>query len=394
VGARGEDLRREARPVTRGDFLSGGAAHGLVRAIAADAGVEIGGHFGAVGAMRERFLAGEPCDIVILTHAQVAALCAQERAEPRMCADLGSVATSIAVRSGDGVPDVSNADALRAALLGADAIYFPDPAKATAGIHFAKVLDLLGIAQRVEDRLRIFPNGSTAMAQMAQAPGRPLGCTQATEIVATPGVTWVAPLPKGFDLSTVYTAAVSRAARDPGGAKRFYERLADDGAAALRQRAGFEGARIRPATNRDREGAVRVMQAGAAELGIPWPAARVEREYADLEATFVAPGGTFDVAIAPDGRVVGCAGLQVIDRNTGRLRAMYVERAWRRQGLARRLLERMEAFARSRRMERVELETATVMKEAIALYEASGYEPIERTACGAEGCDLAFARRL
>jgi molybdate transport system substrate-binding protein len=69
-------------------FLSGGAAHGLVSALAAEAGIEPGGHFGAVGAMRERFLAGEPCDIVILTHAQVADLCAQERAEPRMSCDL------------------------------------------------------------------------------------------------------------------------------------------------------------------------------------------------------------------------------------------------------------------------------------------------------------------
>jgi molybdate transport system substrate-binding protein len=375
----------------RVEFLSAGAAHGLVRALAADAGVDVGGHFGAVGAMRERFLAGEPCDLTILTHAQVAQLCGEERAEPRMSADLGAVTTSIAVPGGTPRPDVSNAEALRAALLAADAIYFPDPAKATAGIHFAKVLDRLAIAQEVSARLRPFPNGSTAMARMAEARGAAIGCTQATEILATAGVDLVAPLPAGLDLSTVYTVAVSRAARDPVAARRFYEILADDANTAARARAGFEGVRIRPATNRDGPGALRVMQAGANELGIAWPAARVAREYDDLEATFVAPGGTFDVAVGADGAVVGCAGLEIVDGDRGRLRAMHVEAPMRRRGVGRRLLDRMLAFARSRRLARVELETASSMRAAIALYSAAGFERIER-ACEAEGCDLAFAR--
>lgn len=379
--------------MTRLDFLSGGAAHGLVRALAADAGVEVGGQFGAVGAMRERFLAGEPCDIVILTHAQVMELCAQERAEPRMCADLGCVATSVAVRARDAAPDVSTADALREALLAADAIYFPDPAKATAGIHFDKVLRELGIAREVQQRLRVFPNGSTAMARMSEAAGRPIGCTQATEIVATPGVKLVAALPRGLDLSTVYTAAVSRAARDPVAAERFYERLADDAAAPVRARAGFEGVRMRPATNRDSTGIQQLVRAGLSDLGLPCPDSLVARDLSDIEASFVAQGGTFDVAVAPDGDIVGCAGVEVLEGSAGRLRAMYVARAVQRQGIGRRLLERMLAFARSRRMNRMELDTNGAMRAAMALYASAGFEPVERAAC-AQGCDRVFARSL
>ena len=393
MGTHREDLGGAAGPVKPLAFLSGGAAHGLVGALAAEAGIEVGGHFGAVGAMRERFLAAEPCDIVILTHAQVAELCAQERAEPRMSCDLGSVATSVAVRASDASPDVSSAGGLRAALLAADGIYFPDPAKATAGIHFAKVLDQLGIAAQVRERLRIFPNGSTAMAHMAQAQGHPVGCTQATEILATRGVKLVAPLPSGLDLSTVYTAAVSRAARDPALAARFWERLADDAAQPQRARAGFEGVRIRPATNRDTPGALEVMQAGMRELALPWPAERVARDFDDLERSFVAPGGTFDVAVAADGHIAGCAGIEVIDGESCRLRAMYVEAALRGQGLGRRLLERMTAFARSRRFTRMELETANAMTDALRLYTAAGFARVERAPC-AQGCDAVYARSL
>jgi len=379
--------------MTRLEFLSGGAAHGLVRALAAQANVEAAGHFGAVGAMRERFLAGEPCDIVILTHAQLMQLCAEERAEPRMCADLGAVATCVAVRAQDDQPSVRDADGLRAALLAADAIYFPDPAKATAGIHFAKVLEQLGIAAEVEERLRVFPNGSTAMAQMARAGGHPVGCTQATEILATAGVKLVAPLPRGLDLSTVYTAAVSRAARDPVAAGRFFELLADDAAAPRRAKAGFEGVRLRPAMNRDARGVVDLVAAGLAQLRIGRSREQLDRDLGDLERIFVAPGGTFDVAVAPDGRIVGCAGVEVLDASACRLRAMYVDAAYRRQGLARRLLERVTAFARSRRFERMELETASSMRAAQSLYAAAGFRETAEPACTA-GCDLSFARDL
>ena len=83
-------------------------------------------------------------------------------------------------------PPVGDAAGLRAALLAADAIYFPDPKQATAGIHFAGVLERLGIAADVASRLKTFPNGATAMRELAAATtDRPIGCTQVTEIIST-----------------------------------------------------------------------------------------------------------------------------------------------------------------------------------------------------------------
>ena len=220
-------------------FVSAGAAHGLVDAIAREYGVPVGGSFGAVGAMMEKLDAGEPADIVILTRPQVDRLAAQSRVLPQSVADIGIVPTSIAVRIADGAPDVGSEAGLRAALLAADAIHFPDPARATAGIHFAKVIDALGIRGEVESRLRTHPNGATAMRTLADASGHPIGCTQATEILATPGVRLVGPLPKGFELDTLYTAAVHAHAADRKAAGAFVQKLT--GAATRRRRtaAGF-----------------------------------------------------------------------------------------------------------------------------------------------------------
>ena len=224
--------------------LSGGAAEGLVAALApsfeAEAGCEIDGTFGAVGAMRDRLLAGAPADVLILSRALIDELARQGHAVPGSVVDIGTVATAIAVRSGDSAPPVGDAAGLRAALLAAGEIHCPDPRRATAGIHFAGVLDRLGIAGEVAARLRTHPNGMTAMRALAAAAAeRPLGCTQVTEIVATPGVTLVAPLPDEFGLRTVYTAAVCARAVRPAEAGALVGLLTGAAAREERRRAGF-----------------------------------------------------------------------------------------------------------------------------------------------------------
>ena len=226
-------------------LLSAGAAQGLVRAleprVAAELGARLEGRFGAVGAMQALFDAGDPCDVLILTDAMIVSQGTRGMVNADTRVPLGRVRTGVAVRHGDAPPDVSTPDALCAALLAADTIYFPDPQKATAGIHFMKVLEALGIDARVRDRLRPHPNGATAMRELAAAPSlRPIGCTQVTEILYTPGVDLVAPLPTQFELATVYTAAVSARAADPTLAARFTSLLSSDEALALRRAGGFE----------------------------------------------------------------------------------------------------------------------------------------------------------
>ena len=89
----------------------------------------------------------------------------------------------------------------------------PDTKASTAGIHVAKVLAQLGIADEVATRLKIYPNGATAMRELAASDAeRPIGCTQSTEIIATKGVELSGSLPKGCELATMYTAGVTTSA--------------------------------------------------------------------------------------------------------------------------------------------------------------------------------------
>ena len=380
-----------AAPAMR--FVSAGAAQALVRAVAADAGVAVEGGFGAVGAMLERFRAGDGCDVVILTHAQIAELTARAEALPGSAADLGCVPTSVAVRAGDPAPDVATGEGLRAALLAADAVYFPDPSRATAGIHFAKVLDRLGIRAALDARIRTFPNGATAMAAMAQARGKPIGCTQSTEILATPGVKLVAPLPKGLDLETVYTAAASARAGDLEASRRFVARLTGPAAGAQRTGAGFGGEAIRPAIAADVDAIRRIVRSVLDEYRLAPDPDGIDRDLADPLASYAGRGGALDVVVEAHGNVVGCCGIYPLEHGACELRKMYLVKEARGRGLGKRLLDRALAFARGRGFERVELETASVLERAMALYAAAGFEPLAREAAACR-CDRAFALTL
>lgn len=219
-------------------ILSGGAAQALVDRMKGARDVQ--GTFGAVGAMRDKLLAGEPCDVLILTQALVDTLTQQGHVVAGSAAPLGVVMTGVAVRSGEAKHDVSTPEALKAVLRNASGVYFPDPQKATAGIHFMKVLKALGIDGELAGRIHNFPNGATSMAEMAKAAPGAIGCTQVTEILHVPGVDLIGLLPKEFELATIYTAAVCTKAQSPDEAREFVRLLAGNEAASARAECGFE----------------------------------------------------------------------------------------------------------------------------------------------------------
>ena len=226
-------------------MLSGGAAQGLVTQLQSRFesayGLGIHGTFSAVGAMKESLLAGTACDVIILTQALIDQLLLSGHLIAGSAQVVGVVKTGVAVKHGHPGPDIGNPAALRTAFEAARGIYFPDPVKATAGIHVLNVLKQLGLEAALANRFRTYPNGALAMKAMADSdePGL-IGSTQITEILNTPGVDLVAPLPKEFELATVYVAAVNTGAAKPKAAQDLINMLISPDAAALRLRCGFE----------------------------------------------------------------------------------------------------------------------------------------------------------
>jgi molybdate transport system substrate-binding protein len=226
------------------NVLSGGAAQGLVASLASQfkeaTGFDIAGEFGAVGVMADKLRKGTAADIVILTAPIVAQLARENWLVPPSIADVGMVETGIAVREGDAKVSVNDAAGLREVLLAAEAIFVPDVVTSTAGIHVSKILRQLRIADELAARLKIYPNGATAMRHLAASKAlRAIGCTQSTEIISTPGVVLSGSLPQGCDLATMYTAAVTKSAAHDRQARALIDLLTAADQRDVRERAGF-----------------------------------------------------------------------------------------------------------------------------------------------------------
>ncbi len=225
--------------------LSGGAAAAVVKAVESEftqrTGLRIDGTFSAVGQMRDKLVAGAPCDLVILTRPLVTQLVESGHVVAGSARSLGLVKTGIAVRQGTPHPPVQTREQLHAALSAARGIYCPDPDTATAGIHFLKVLKALGLHEAVGSRLRVYPNGATAMGAMAASPEDGLiGCTQGTESNYTEGVDLVDALPTEFERNTDYSVGLCTRAQHPEQAALLADLLAGPASQAVRRQGGFE----------------------------------------------------------------------------------------------------------------------------------------------------------
>lgn len=138
---------------------------------------------------------------------------------------------------------------------------------------------------------------------------------------------------------------------------------------------GPEGIVIRRATGADGAPVRELVFGVLAEYGLAPDPGDTDADLFDLEAAYFAAGGHFEVAADAQGRIVGCFGLRPLANGAVELRKMYLRREARGRGLGRRLLARAIALARAGGWPRLELETASVLKEAISLYEKTGFRP-------------------
>jgi len=80
------------------------------------------------------------------------------------------------------------------------------------------------------------------------------------------------------------------------------------------------------------------------------------------------------ILILSQEKAVACAAMKKFDHRTVEIKRMFVDKAHRGQGLAKRILAELEHWAKETGFERCVLETGKKQPEAIALYSGSGYK--------------------
>src|SRR5512147_1350425 len=141
------------------------------------------------------------------------------------------------------------------------------------------------------------------------------------------------------------------------------------------------GYELRQATNQDGEQIRGLIARVLSEYGIGTCASTTERDLVDIETSYRTAGGDFYVLM--DGAtVIGTVALHRESAAVGELCRMYLDRPYRGRGLGRRLFELAIDLAESLGFSELRLETASVLTQAIALYESAGFTRSGETPTG------------
>jgi len=131
---------------------------------------------------------------------------------------------------------------LKRALLAAKSISYSDPALGGAsGIHFARVLDRLGIANEVKSKT-VFAKPPNTIELMVANGEAEIGVTSPQGIIAVDGIELVGLLPGDLRDAIVFSAAIMAGAKDTAASKALVDFLRTLDAAAVIKAKGMDPA--------------------------------------------------------------------------------------------------------------------------------------------------------
>ncbi|MCC6795429.1 MAG: GNAT family N-acetyltransferase [Candidatus Hydrogenedentes bacterium] len=150
----------------------------------------------------------------------------------------------------------------------------------------------------------------------------------------------------------------------------------------------------RDATNADCAAVEQLVFDVLAEYGLAAEPEGVDADLRDLEGAYFERGGWFGVWLDENGAIIGSAGLCKVNDTTCELRKMYLRASARGRGYGNIMIGRALTEANQRGFVRIELETAGILKEAIALYEKFGFRRKPLGTHCAKRCDVAMVLDL
>ena len=192
--------------------LSAGAMRSIVTdlggAFEKETGHTLKFNFATVGVIKAKLAEATPVDVVIMTDEAMRDMSRQGAVAEGSWTAIGRTGIGVAVRDGAPKPDIGSPEALKQALLATKSLTYIDPAQGgTSGIHFAGVLQRLGIADAVKPKTTLVPGGYPA--ELVAKGDVEMVVHQISEIIPVKGVTLVGALPRDLQKITVYAAGVT-----------------------------------------------------------------------------------------------------------------------------------------------------------------------------------------
>lgn len=187
-------------------------------------------------AVKRQVETGAAFDVAIVTRPVFDDLVAQGMmlAEPR--ADVGRSGLGLSVRAGAAKPDIGTTEAFKRTLLAAKSV--ARSTEGTSGIYFDRLIERLGLAEAMRDKIVLGPSGR--VAELVARGEAEMAVQQVPELLPVAGAQYVGPFPPELQLYSDFTAGIASASRHRDVAAAFVKALTAPEAAALFKAAGLE----------------------------------------------------------------------------------------------------------------------------------------------------------
>jgi molybdate transport system substrate-binding protein len=197
--------------------------------------------YATAGAVRDRIQGGEMVDLTILPRPAMDPVVKQGKIASGTVAVFARSAVSVAVRAGTPKPDISTVAAFKRAMHAAQSVAYADPARGGgSGIHFASVLERLGIVEEMKPKTKLVP-GDESVQLVAKGEAE-IAVVNTPVILREPGVELVGPLPAELQntVDFVFFVGVGVTAKEPEAAKALIKFLLAPDAARVINAKGLE----------------------------------------------------------------------------------------------------------------------------------------------------------
>ncbi len=195
---------------------------------------------GAIGAVTNRLLNGEACDVAIVSGQQIDLLVSEGKVAAGSRVDIARVGVGVFVRKTGSKPDISSVYAFKRTMMTAKSIGYNDPAAgAPVSIYLIGLFERLGIAVDMQPKTTVFKQRSERFAAVARGDVE-IGFNQISEILATPDVDFVGPLPAAIQSYTLFASGIAASSKEQDASRAFVRSITSPDARIVWRAKGFE----------------------------------------------------------------------------------------------------------------------------------------------------------
>ena len=194
--------------------LSGNGARAAVRELITQfertSGHKVSLRFEVNAELERKIKAGETFDVAVLNPPVIDELIKHGKIVAGTRADIGRAGLGVAVRAGAPKPDIGSVDAFKRALLAVKAVAFPG--EGASGRYFVSVVERLGIAAEMKDKLK--PMAAEDTVEVVARGDADMVVVVSSRIYDVEGVDPVGPIPAELQTRIGFAAGLGAAAKE------------------------------------------------------------------------------------------------------------------------------------------------------------------------------------